>query len=106
MLDVFNIQFKNSILYGMTYEQFWRDNPQLYYIYEEVYKERLKEKDILNWQLGQYIKIAIVSSFDDKHRCKYPHKPVFFAGEEEKELSMEDMIAKFTAMADQVNHNI
>lgn len=90
----------------MTYEQFWRENPQLYYIYEEVYKERLKEKDIFNWQLGQYIKSAIVSSFDDKHICKYPDNPIFFAQEEEREYSMEEMIAKFTNMADKINKNI
>ena len=105
MLEAFDIQFKESIKYGMTYEQFWYDDPQLYYTYEDVYRDRLTEKDVLNWQLGQYIQIAICASFDDKNRCKYPNKPIFFAKEEEKPKTVFDMRDKFLAMMNQVNKN-
>ena len=109
MLEVFNIQFKNSIRYGMTYSQFWFDDPQLYYIYEEAYqdemKDRLKEKDILNWQLGQYIHSAILASFDDEGRCKYPNTPSFFAKQEEKPKDVYDMFERFKGMVANVNRN-
>lgn len=88
MLEVFEKQFIQAIRYGMTYNQFWVDDPELYYIYEQAHKEeledRLREKDISNWQLGQYIKLAICASSDDKQRCKYPNEPVFFAKQEKK----------------------
>lgn len=100
MLEALDIQFKESIKYGMTYNQFWFDDPQLYYTYEEVYLDRLKEKDVLNWQLGQYITSAI-SVYLGKN-CKYPEKPMFYAREKEKPLSMMD---KFLLMVNQVNKN-
>lgn len=105
MLEVFQTQFKESIKYGMTYSQFWCENPQLYYTYEEVYLDRLKEKDILNWQLGQYIKSAICSSFDEKGRSKYPDKPLFFAKQEDKPKDVYEMFDIFKGMVDRVNAN-
>ena len=93
----------------MTYSQFWRDDPQLYYIYEEAYqdemKDRLKEKDILNWQLGQYIQTAICASFDEKGRCKYPKSPSFSAKQDEKPKDVYDMLERFKGMVAQVNKN-
>jgi hypothetical protein len=100
MTEVFELQFKNSIRYGMTYNQFWFDDPQLYYTYEEVYLDRLKEKDVLNWQLGQYITSAIGVWLGKN--SKFPDKPMFYAREKEKELSMMD---KFLVMMNQVNKN-
>lgn len=109
MLEVFNIQFKESIKYGMTYSQFWFEDPQLYYIYSEAYVEqqqdRLKEKDILNWQLGQYIQSAICASFDDKGRVKYPNQPYFFAKKEDKPKDVYEMLDRFKGIVAQVNKN-
>lgn len=93
----------------MNYNQFWFDDPQLYYIYEEAYVEeredRLKEQDILNWQLGQYIQSAICLSFDDKGRCKYPNTPIFFAKQEDKPKDVYDMLERFKGMVAEVNKN-
>jgi hypothetical protein len=107
MLEVFEVQFKNSIRYGMTYNQFWFDDPQLYYIYEESYREqledRLKEKDIFNWQLGQYIQLAIGSCLDKN--IKYPNSPIFNKEQATKPKTTLDMLEKFKTMVDQVNKN-
>lgn len=103
MTEVFELQFKNSIRYGMTYNQFWFDDPQLYYTYEEVYLDRLKEKDCLNWQLGQYIQYAIGSCFEKNY--KYPDKPMFYAREEEKPKDVYDMLECFKGMVAEVNKN-
>lgn len=85
----------------MTYKQFWFDDPQLYYIYEESYLDGLKEKDALNWQLGQYIQLAIGSCLAKE--CKYPNEPMFYAHEEKKPQSVFDMRDKFLSMVQQVN---
>lgn len=103
MTEVFELQFKDAIRYGMTYNQFWFDDPQLYYTYEEIYLDRLKEKDVLNWQLGQYIQCAIGSYL--AKNCKYPEKPMFYARKEEKPKTVFDMREKFLAMMNQVNKN-
>ena len=103
MLEVFDVQYKESIKYGMTYNQFWFDDPQLYYIYEEIYFDKLKEKDVLNWQLGQYIHFAIGSLMSKE--CKYPNEPMFFARENKKQKDVYDMLEEFSLMADKVNQN-
>lgn len=107
MQEVFDLQFKNSIRYGMTYEQFWFDNPQLYYIYEEAYREqmedRFKEKDIFNWQFGIYLDYAIGHWLGKN--VKYPDKPLFYAREEEKEKTVFDMRDKFLGIMSQINKN-
>lgn len=100
MLEAFDVQFKESIKYGMTYDQFWFCDPQLYYIYEEAYKEqmeyRYKEKDIFNWQLGQYIQLAVGSCLSKE--CKFPERPMFSI--EQKKLSLME---KFQVMMSNVN---
>lgn len=103
MLEVFKTQFKESIKYGMTYEQFWCDDPQLYYDYQEVYLDRLKEKDILNWQLAFYIRQGVGSLLEKT--IKFSDKPLFFAKEEEKPKDVYDMMEKFQCMVAQVNGN-
>lgn len=91
----------------MSYSQFWRDDPQLYYIYEEAYKEqmedRLKEKDVLNWQFGIYVDYAIGHWLGKN--VKYPDKPLFFAKQEEKPKDVYDMMERFKVMVAQVNGN-
>ena len=107
MQEVFELQFKNSIRYGMTYDQFWFGEPQLYYIYEEAYNEeredRLKEKDVLNWQFGIYLDYAIGHWLGEN--VKYPDKPLFFAKQEEKPKDVYDMMERFKIMVAQVNGN-
>ena len=103
MEEVFDLQFKNSICYGMNYEQFWFDDPQLYYTYEEVYIEKLKEKDIFNWQLGQYIQFAVGSCLAKE--CKYPNNPIFYGKQENKPKDVYDMLEKFKGIVDEVNKN-
>lgn len=101
MTEVFELQFKNSIRYGMSYEQFWFDDPQLYYIYEDVYIDKLKEKDLFNWQLGQYIQFSVASCLTKD--CKYPDKPIFYAQEEKKKQTVFDMRDKFMSIMQQIN---
>jgi hypothetical protein len=85
----------------MTYNQFWFDDPQLYYTYEEAYLEGLKEKDILNWQLAFYMRYSIGSCMDKN--CKFPTEPLFYARQEKRPQTVYDMKARFEAMVAKVN---
>jgi hypothetical protein len=107
MLEVLDLQFKQSIKYGMTYNQFWYDEPQLYYIYQEAYIERMEEQlkldDIRNWQLAQYIQRAVGSCLSDS--CRFPESPMFSAKPDHRPKNVYDMIERFKDMADRVNNN-
>jgi hypothetical protein len=96
-------QFKRSIIYGMPYDLFWFGDPQDYFVYADAYNEKQKEKDVLNWQLGQYIQFAVGSCLESK--CKYPQKPMFYAHEEEKPKDVYDMLERFKGMVAEVNKN-
>ena len=102
MLEVLDIQFKEALRYGMTYEQYWFDDPQIYYIYEEIYLDKLKERDMFNWQLGQYIQFAVGSCLEKN--IKYPEKPMFYA-KQDKQKTVYDMLEQFKGMVAQVNKN-
>lgn len=108
MLEVFETQFKNSIDYGMTFNQFWFDDPQLYYIYQDHYYDKLKEdmklRDIYNYQLGTYIWYAIGHFMTDKGKVTFPKEPIFMAKKEEKPQTTEDMRDKFLSMVEKVNN--
>jgi hypothetical protein len=107
MLEALDFQFKESIKYGMTYNQFWYDEPELYYIYEQAYieqlEERLKEKDIYNWQLGLYMQLAVGSCLAKE--VKYPKEPLFAGKFDKKPQTTEDMLEKFKGMVAEVNKN-
>lgn len=47
---------KNALKYGMTKEEFWKDNIQDYFVYEEAYVERVHEQTHIQ---GLYNYIAI-----------------------------------------------
>lgn len=103
MLEVFSSQFKESIKYGMTYSQFWNDDPQLYYIYEEVYLDKLKEQDTLNWQHAYYIKLGVGSLLEKS--IKFPEKPIFYGKPNDKPKDVYEMLDRFKNIVAQVNKN-
>ena len=102
-MEMLDEQFKRSIIYGMPYDLFWFSDPQNYFVYADAYNEKLKEKDIINWQLGMYIQFAVGSCLEAK--VKYPKEPMFYAHEEEKPKNVYDMLERFKVMANNVNKN-
>lgn len=62
---------------GMTPQQFWEDDPELYWAYLEAENQKRKEQveydNALAHRLGLYIRLSICSSLDNK--CKYPKEP-------------------------------
>lgn len=85
--------------YGFTvYDIDW-SSPADLEPYSKAYQIRRNEKDILQWQLGQYMAAAVSCIFP---KGKYPDKPIF---QIEKETTAEEIqkqrelfIAKMQAM--------
>ena len=58
---------------GMTYDEFWYDEPERAKFYREAdtFKRRIKNEEL--WLQGMYFARAIAVNFDKK--SKYPEKP-------------------------------
>ena len=77
-----------AILYGMTIEEFWEKNPDLFWIYRYAYFERLEiEQNIFNhnaWLQGAYfneaLSVALCNAFT-KQKAEYSKKPYTFMKE-------------------------
>lgn len=85
--------FELALFIGMTPEQFWVQDPSLFWVYKRVKENIVREEiDRLNysaWLYGLYVREAIVSSFNDKHR--YPSEPLSTGI---KEISEEEVKKK------------
>jgi len=53
---------ESALLYGMTVEQYWHDNPQLYFRYRNAFIQKQKMISHNIWQQGAVIKSALMSS--------------------------------------------
>ena len=99
---------------GMTYDQFWNDDPKLVVMYrraDEIRKHRMNEE---LWLSGIYMREAIASTvgnmFSKGNKHNYPAEPhpitkseVEERKEREQKKRMEKIKAAFTARALKVN---
>ena len=74
--------------YGLSIEDIDWSSPADLEPYGKAKQIEENEKDIGRWQLGQYISVAIGSSFSKN--CKYPEKPMFQL-KDEVDLSDEEI---------------
>lgn len=97
--------------YGMTEEQFWKANPRIIAVHEQIYKERQNRiNDLAYLFTGNYGLSALITSIDKvlngkKSKEKYMDKPLelFPLTEEEKKKKQQDAIKQFiswTGMAE------
>lgn len=77
-----------ALMIGITYKEFWNMNPHIIKFYAEQYKNKRNEEDLKQWQLGQYMSAAVSCIFPEG---KYPKKPMFQIGEENKEITEKDI---------------
>lgn len=82
LLDYFQFYlFPLALTIGMTPEQFWEDDPELFFSYMDAYeykKEReAKEEDVKAYNLARYILLAIRDSLQMSKSPKkiFPKKP-------------------------------
>lgn len=83
--------------YGMSYEQFWYDDPWLAKYYREAYMVRRKAENYRDWLQGAYFYNAIGTALANAFRKKgakaqnYLEEPfqIFKLNEEEKREKLE-----------------
>ncbi|HZK01174.1 MAG TPA: hypothetical protein VFC79_14240 [Tissierellaceae bacterium] len=77
----------DALAIGVPYDLFWVMTPKDLEPFKKAFSLSREINDISNWQLGNYIRIAIASSFNDK--TKYPSEPYMYTGRHVEELDEE-----------------
>ena len=81
---------------GLTLDQFWNDDPELYFAYLEAYNEQkkneLEEKNLLAYLQGVYFNLAIAQNlqFSKSPKQIYPKEPFNLGIKEEHKVSIEE----------------
>lgn len=114
--EIFDRVFPYYLAIGMTYDQFWVDDPALARAYrsaDSIRKRRMNEELWLN---GIYTAEALASTVGNmfsKSKYKYPAEPkpitmdeIEERRERERRMKMEKIKAAFTAKALAVNANM
>jgi hypothetical protein len=76
---------------GVNYDLFWTLNPADLKPFARAFDIKRNEADVLMWQQGMYIRIAIASCLDKN--AKYPTKP-FGLATKKSEANDEDKMQK------------
>ena len=115
MLDYFNFHlFPLAIKVGMTPEQFWEQDPQLFWVYLGAYNQKQREQAEIDnanaFNQGYYFLLALKDAlqFTSHPKKIYPKKPLGTTNNNNnKKLSKEDvdLIRKlqFMKMEQQLN---
>lgn len=115
--EVFETSFPYYLAMGMSYEQFWLDDPALTKMYrkaDEIRRRRMNEE---LWLAGIYVAEALSATvgnmFSKGQKYHYPAEPKPITRDEieerkerERRQRMEKIKAAFTAKALAVNANM
>ena len=99
--EMFEKCFPLYLTYGMTYEQYWDDDPNLAKAYREAHFLRLKRKNEELWLQGIYMTHALQSTVGNMFIKKgakpieYPKEPLAITEKEVKERQERDARLKF-----------
>jgi hypothetical protein len=92
-------------VYGMTYEQFWLDDPWKAKWYREAYVARRREENRRDWLLGAYVYNAMSTVISNAFRKKgnkpenYLEEPFpIFETEEDRQMKRQKEAAKAEAV--------
>lgn len=77
----------DALAIGVPYELFWVSTPKDLEPFKKAFSLSQEINDISNWQLGNYIRVAIASAFNDK--AKYPTEPYMYTNRHKEELDEE-----------------
>jgi hypothetical protein len=89
----------NALLIGVDYDLFWTLNPKSLQPFHRAFILKQKYDDTVSWQLGNYIRIAIASSFNKS--AKYPDRPA--TSMSSGEATMEEIKERFLRKAKMIN---
>jgi hypothetical protein len=103
------VLFPQALIFGMSYEQFWDDDPQIFWMYSDAYNKRkeieFKEQNYMMWLNGQYTLMAmaqVMANMLSKSKKEiYPKMPL---GEVEK--NKPSMRERFEVIASKVNEGL
>lgn len=81
--EIFDNECLLAMEIGMTYDQYWNDEPDIFITYAHLYKRqrisRFTEQDTLAWMIGSYVYAAtssVAASLFGK-KAKYPESIIF-----------------------------
>lgn len=96
MLDYFHLYLLPlSIRIGMTPEQFWEDDPELFWNYWDAFemkkKEDAREANIRAFNQGQYMVLAIAQclQFTKHPKQIYPKQPFGLSNERKVQMTQQ-----------------
>ena len=85
--DFFTAECDVALLVGLTYHQYWFDEPELFFAYAKQYKmkteQQAEERDTLAWLTGQYVLAALGVTFSyalgkkGAPKPSYPEMPLY-----------------------------
>lgn len=116
--DVFTEECTLAMSIGMTYEQYWNSEPEIFLAYAKLYKRQTKadfaEQDTLAWMIGSYVDAAVghimsaAFGTKGKPKAKYPDQPVYITeiDENAKAKKREREARKFEANFLAAVHNM
>ena len=74
IVSLYDKMFKYALIYGMTSQEFWFGNPQDYFVYQDAFAEKIKQKhdeyDIVAWLNGRYNLEAFSQVMSDSFKKK------------------------------------
>lgn len=87
---------KNALLFGMTLQEFWEGNPDLFYLYQDCFIDKLKmkrdEDNGFAWLQGNYFLQAFRQGLSEalsKNRHEFYPKEPYKSKETREENSVE-----------------
>lgn len=86
---------------GMTYNEFWRDDPSLAKVYRDAQELRERSANVEAWRNGQYMASALSSTVGNMFRkkgqppIKYMEHPIPLTLKEKEEYERQDEIKRF-----------
>ena len=106
--------FKCALLYGMSSQEFWFGNPQDFFVYQDAFadkeKQRYKDADIMAWRFGYYNMLAFAqvysNAFGKKGQNKkiFPPEPCVVKEEKQKQSATpKPLLAKFLVIESKIN---
>ena len=112
--EYFEELFPSYLAMGMTWTQFWIDEPELAIAYRRAEAIRKRRKNEELWLQGVYVAEALNATvgnmFSKGHKNQYPTEPFPLTADEQKErrereekAKMERMKAAFIAKSLQMN---
>ena len=107
IIDYLDELFAYALFLGMTYDQYWKDDPKLIFSYLKANEFKIKSRNQEMWLQGLYVHIAIgdlvpvINPFSKDHKAKrYLDKPIPLSQKEKEEQDKQRYNDKLNRFVD------